>query len=258
MPDLNTSAKAWLSAPFPGDEQLRLICFPYAGGGAHLYADWRAAFGAEVGVYAVQLPGRGRRFAEPALRRLGDVVDGVVEALAGLCDKPFVLFGHSMGALLAFETTRALRRAGCTGPVRLLVSGYRAPQLQRLDPPIHDLPDAAFVARLREFEGTPPEVFANAELLQLMLPVVRADFALVETYCQQAEPPLQIPITAFGGLSDGHFGREDIGAWSAQTTADFKLHMLEGSHFFFHTARPLLLRLITAELARCLPAAEMR
>jgi medium-chain acyl-[acyl-carrier-protein] hydrolase len=242
-------ASAWLPRqPADAAEQLRLVCFPYAGGGAHIYAEWRAGLPAQVGLYPLQLPGRGRRFSEPALLRLDAVVAGAVEALASLDDKPFVLFGHSMGALLAFETARALRRLGRRGPLRLLVSGYRAPQLPRDTEPIHQLPDDAFAARLRQFEGTPPEVFTNAELLQLMVPIVRADFTVVETHVHQDEPPLACPVTAFGGLADGHFGRNAVAAWAAQTTGAFRLHMLEGSHFFLNTARLALLRLVSADL----------
>jgi medium-chain acyl-[acyl-carrier-protein] hydrolase len=246
------AAKTWLSLLSGDAGSLPLVCFPYAGGAAHIYADWRAGLPEPVSLHAVQLPGRGRRFAEPVLESLDAVVAGVVEALGSFDDKPFVLFGHSMGALLAFETTRALRRLGRPGPLRLLVSGYRAPQLERTEPPIHDLPEAAFVAKLREFEGTPPEVFANAELLQLMLPMVRSDFALVETYRYRPEPPLKVPITAFGGLSDGHFGRDAVAAWAGQTTARFNMHMLAGSHFFLHTARNALLRMVALELEECL------
>ena len=177
------------------DAPIRLVCFPYAGGGAHIYADWRTGLPPQVEVHAVQLPGRGRRFAEPALERLDAAVSDIVDALATLNDKPFMFFGHSMGALLAFETARALRRLGSAGPLRLLMSAYRAPQLERREPPIRDLPEAAFIAKLREFEGTPPEVFANKELLELMLPVVRADFTLVETHRYRPELPLACPIS---------------------------------------------------------------
>lgn len=239
-------------------ERLRLVCFPYAGGGAHIYADWRDVLPSSVGVHAVQLPGRGRRFAEPALDRLDLMVAGIAHALRALDDKPMVFFGHSMGALLAFETARALRRLGQRGPSRLLLSAYRAPQFCRDEPCIHHLPDGEFADKLRELEGTPPEVFENRELLQLMLPMVRADFAAVETYRHRPELPLSCPITAFGGLSDGDFPHESMQGWSAHTRSEFRMHMLEGSHFFIHSARDELLQLVSAEVERELAACAQR
>jgi medium-chain acyl-[acyl-carrier-protein] hydrolase len=233
-----------------------MFCFPYVGGGAHIFNDWRRAIPEHVGLYAIQLPGRGRRFCEAPLDRLQPMVAAIAEALARFDDLPFVFFGHSMGALVAFETARALRRGACQGPAWLFASGFRAPQLADDDAPIHDLPEPAFLAKLQELEGTPAEVLQNEEILRLMLPIVRADFAVVETYRYLPEPPLACPITAFGVLRDKHFGRAHAAAWREQTSSSFEMYMLEGTHFFIHSSRDALLALVARTLSSALSPAR--
>ena len=158
-------ASRWLLPLTPHDGELRLFCFPYAGGGPHTFASWRTAFPAWVGVHSVQLPGRGRRLAEPLLDRVELLVAPIADAIRAMDDRPYVLFGHSMGALLAFETARALRKMGCAGPARLIVSAYGAPQIPRRRPPIHHLSHNAFVSYIRGIGGTPADVFRHPELL---------------------------------------------------------------------------------------------
>ena len=142
---------------------------------------------------------------------------------------PYAFFGHSMGSLISFELVRYLRREGHDpGPVRLFVSGHRAPQLPDPDPPTHHLAEPEFIEELRRLKGTPEEVLQNAELLRLMLPLLRADFALCETYIYRPEKPLTCPITAFGGLQDDEVPRETLAAWHEQTYNSFKLRFFVG------------------------------
>jgi medium-chain acyl-[acyl-carrier-protein] hydrolase len=152
-----------------------------------------------------------------------------------------------MGALLSFELVRQLRRAYNLFPVCLFVSGRGAPQLPEPDRPIHALPDAGFVKEIRRLNGTREKVLAHAELMQLLLPVLRADFALCETYTYSPEAPLDCPISAFGGLADPRVNRERLQAWCDQTRAAFSLSMLPGDHFFLHTASSLLLQTLSRE-----------
>jgi medium-chain acyl-[acyl-carrier-protein] hydrolase len=158
---------------------------------------------------------------------------------------PFAFFGHSMGALISFELARQLRRQHAPGPIALFVSAHRAPQRPAPNPPVHSLPQDEFVEELRRLNGTPEAVFQDAELMQLLLPTLRADFAVCETYTYMPEEPLECPILAFGGLQDHEVSRDDLAAWRAQTHRTFKLRMVPGDHFFLHSARASLVCVVS-------------
>jgi medium-chain acyl-[acyl-carrier-protein] hydrolase len=226
---------------------VRLFCFPYAGGGTSLFWRWADHLPASVEVCSVLLPGRGSRAAEEPRRQLLLLVEEMAGALYPYMDGRSVFYGHSMGALLSFELTRALRRRHGFEPARLIVSGCAAPQVVDCEE-THQLPDDLFIEHLRELNGTPAELLDNQELMQLMLPVVRADFAALETYEYAAEPPLDCPITALGGLQDDTVSGDDLRAWREQTTSSFAARMLPGDHFFIHSAEGLVLQVLGREL----------
>jgi medium-chain acyl-[acyl-carrier-protein] hydrolase len=184
-----------------------------------------------------------------SLTRVSAIVEPLTQAIAGWPDKPFAFFGHSMGALLAFEVARKLRRERLRGPLGLFISARRAPQLEA-EPMTYNLPEAEFMDELRRLNGTPREVLENAEMLQLMLPILRADFEVCQTYEYNYEPPLDCPIRAFGGTQDADVPAEHLEAWREQTTASFLLRMLHGDHFFIHTSQPLLLKMVASDLDR--------
>ncbi|WP_277881879.1 thioesterase II family protein [Coleofasciculus sp. FACHB-542] len=227
---------------------LRLFCFPYAGGGALNFRTWSQGLPVGVEVCAVELPGRGKRILEAPFTQALPLVQAIAHALLPYLDKPFAFFGHSMGALVSFEVARLLRREYGMSPVHLFVSGRSAPQLPLQEPPIHSLPQPAFIEELRRLNGTPKAVLENVELMELLLPILRADFAVLETYVYAAEPPLQCPITAFGGLQDVKVSVDRLEAWRQQTSAKFSLQMLPGDHFFVQSAQPLLLQFLSREL----------
>jgi medium-chain acyl-[acyl-carrier-protein] hydrolase len=241
---------SWVKSPKPNPAaRLRLFCFPYAGGGAHTYRTWPQALPADVEVCPVNLPGRESRLREPAFKQLGPLVDALVPQLLPLLDRPYALFGHSMGAMIAFETARRLRGRKVAGPQHLFVSGRRAPQL----PPkgerrTYDLPEAEFIEELGRLNGTPREVLEHPELLELLLPILRADFSICQTYAYAPGEPLDIPITAFGGVEDQDVGRARLEAWREQTSGAFKLHLIPGDHFFINSARARVCHLLTDEL----------
>jgi medium-chain acyl-[acyl-carrier-protein] hydrolase len=191
----------WVRSKPNPQAALRLLCFPYAGGTASVFRAWHLAL-PEVEVYGIQLPGRANRFLEPAFTRAPDLVEVLAPALEGLFDKPFVFFGHSMGAIISFELARWLRCHGKPLPRRLFVSGRRAPQTPDAVPPRYLLNDVDFITSLSELNGIPDEVMNNPELVRLALPALRADVELSETYEYREEPPLECPITAFGGVDD--------------------------------------------------------
>lgn len=240
---------SWITCPRPNPRvRLRLFCIPYAGCGASVFRTWSDNFPQEVHVCPVQLHGRENRLAEPPFTRLSPLVEALAQALIPYLSMPFAFFGHSMGALISFELVRYLRKHDMAIPVHLFVSGYRAPQLPDRDPPIHNLPESEFIEELRKLNGTPEEVLQNAELVQLLLAVLRADFALCETYSYWAEPPLTCPISAFGGLADSKASRDEIAAWGHQTTGTFTMRMLPGDHFYLHRLQAPLLQLVSQKL----------
>jgi len=223
----------WLpSAPQTSDARLRLFCLPYAGGGALLFRPWAGAAPRDIQICAVQLPGREHRLMEPAFTRMDALIPALRDAIAAHLDRPFAIFGHSMGALMAFELTRALRRAGVRLPQQLFLSAHRAPQLPDRRAPIHTLPDEQLWEQLRRLDGTPEEVLANRELMELITPTLRADFELCETFELAKEPPLDIPFRLFGGTEDPNVDEPDLEAWREHTTAALRVSMLPGGHLF--------------------------
>jgi len=233
----------------PGPEAaLRLFCFPYAGGSAPVFHPWRDALPESVEVCAMQAPGRGSRLGERPFTRLLPLVAALSKAIPSLLDRPFAFFGHSIGGLVAFELAHRLRASGGPAPLRLFVAGCNPPQLPNPHPPIHNLPDDALIDELRALDGTPEAVFDHKELMALMLPALRADFALLETYTYRPRPPLEVPITVFGGADDRRAPPDGLDAWRAQTGAAFALHVLPGGHFFLHDSQDRLLALLADAL----------
>jgi medium-chain acyl-[acyl-carrier-protein] hydrolase len=239
----------WLSGYKPNPRAaLRLFCFPYAGGAANIFHSWSQSLPSSVEVCPVQLPGRGNRLPEPAFTGLELLVETAARELLPFFDKPFAFFGHSMGAIISFELANRLRLEQRREPVHLFVSGRHAPQIPEDETPTYNLPEKDFLDELRRLKGTPAEVLEHAELMQLMLPVLRADFELIQTYRFAARPLLDCPITAFGGMEDTEVTRESLEAWREMTTGAFKLRMLPGDHFFLNIARPLFLQTLARDL----------
>lgn len=226
---------------------LRLFCLPYAGGGAYIYRDWAEQLPSKVEVCPIQLPGRGNRLREAPLTRMTPLVQAIAKEITPLLDKPFAIFGHSMGALIGFELARVLSGEQAKEPSHLFVSGRRAPQIPGADKKTYDLPEEEFIEELRRLNGTPQEVLDHPELMQVMTPILRADFETIQTYDYRVEPPLSCPIAAMGGIQDPDVPRQDLEAWREQTTGPFTLRMFPAGHFLINTARPMLLQAITKE-----------
>lgn len=230
--------------------RLRLFCFPYAGGSAAIFRNWSEYLPVEIEVCPVQLPGRERRLMEKPFCQLDELIMPLTQALLPYLDRPYAFFGHSMGGLISFELTRALRRQGYPhAPTRLCVSGRRAPQIPDPDPPTYHLPEEDFIAELRRLQGTPEEVLQNKELLHILLPLLRADFELCETYQYRQESTLTCPISAFGGTKDLEVSRAEVTAWQAQTRGKFKLRFFVGDHFFLHEQQLSLLSALAYDLS---------
>lgn len=230
-----TTLTPWLIRPPRPNSQLRLFCFSYAGGSAVDFLAWRAKLAPRIDVCPLQLPGRGARLREAPLLSPAEVVDAALAAVREHMDVPFVCFGHSLGALLAFELARHCRSFGLPMPIRLIVSGCGAPRYLRSTQrpnPLHLLNDNELIAALRRYNGTPRQVLDNRELMELVLPVIRADFQLVSNYVYRPLVPLDVPLTVLAGHGDGHVAAEHVDAWRMETTADCDVRWFDGDHFF--------------------------
>lgn len=248
-PPASSRPSPWVVLPRPNPgASLRLFCFPYAGGGASIFAQWPRLLPPEVEVVAVQLPGRENRIGEVPIPDLRELTARFGEALAPFMDRPFAFFGHSNGGLMAFELTRLLRREGRTLPLHLVASGRPAPQVELEGPKLHALPKDEFHDMLRRFNGTPEEVLQNAEIMELITPMLRADFSLGETYDYTPGPPLAVPISAFGGETDGEVPAWQVDAWREQAAGPFRVKMFRGGHFFINENRDEVLDELTRDL----------
>jgi medium-chain acyl-[acyl-carrier-protein] hydrolase len=240
----------WLAASLLGtDARMRLFCLPYAGAGASAYRTWSNELPPEVQLCAVQLPGRENRLAEPPLDDATAIVPELLAGIRPYLDRPFVIFGHSMGALLAFELARELRRRGLPQPRHLFLSAHRAPHLPSLHRPVFSLSRPEFLAELRHLEGTPAEVLENEELMQIAEPILRADFKLCETYRHVPAEPLDIPLSIFGGADDAKVGESVLQPWREHTRATMRLRIFPGGHLFLQQTRMDLVSAILEDLS---------
>jgi medium-chain acyl-[acyl-carrier-protein] hydrolase len=229
--------------------KLRLFCFPYAGGSTLIYRKWPDTLAPAIEVCAVQLKGHGSRLLETPLKSMSQLIPELAEGLAPYLDKPCAFFGHSMGAVISFELARYLQEVNGFELTHLFVSGRRAPQLPNSDPYTFDLPEADFIEELHRLNGTPKEVFGNPDLMRLLVPLLRADFELIETYRYVPGSPLTCPMTAFGGLEDGDEVADLLYPWRELTDGPFSLRMFPGDHFFLNTADLELTDAIAQELS---------
>lgn len=242
------SSHTWLielaSRPEAGS---RLFCFPHAGGSGQLFRRW-ADGSLDAEIWGVELPGRGARLRHAPVTDLDTVVEAVATELKPLLDRPFSFFGHSVGALVAFETARRLRARQEPIPQRLIVSAHRAPHLPLSRAPAHALPDGRLISVLGELGGTPQEVIADDELMAVVLPALRADMAISETYLHTEEPPLACSISALGGLQDRNVTRAELSAWRLHAGAEFSIRFYGDDHFFIESERDAVLRNISYDL----------
>jgi len=246
---MSTAINRCLLTPPDPTARVRVFCFPHAGAGATTYQPWiRRLQGTGVHVCPVQLPGRENRFREPAFDRLDPLLDELADSLAPAADLPFAVFGHSLGALVAFGLTQRWHAAGGPLPRRLFVSGRIAPHLRDPRSTLHQLDDAGLIRVLRELGGIPSSILDDRGLMSLLLPGLRADLAVNETYRHRDRAKLPVPITAFGGTADPKVSATELREWREQTSAGFAAHLLPGGHFFVQSSLPALIDLMLADL----------
>lgn len=240
----------WFACPRPNPGAgTRLFLFPYAGGGPASFRTWPAALPSQVETWIAHYPGRGSRFKEAAIKDIPALAAGLFEAIRPYLEKPFAFFGHSMGGLVAFELTRQVQQHGLPLPRALQVSACGAPGAPDPHPHLHTLPDQEFLRALEELNGIPAEAMEVPELMELLLPTIRADFEAVEKYESQPDGlPLHCTIVAFGGLDDPRVRPERLGGWSSLTSAGFRSLFFPGDHFFIDTNRQAVIASIVEGL----------
>lgn len=240
---------------FMAVERVQLICLPYAGAGAAVYRGWQALLPHWIELITPELPGRGLRQAEPVVQDWSKLIDIVMASVRPRLRAPLALFGHSMGALVAIELAHALRASGAPLPLWVGASGCVAPQRRKLDLSWRDCPDETLVAELRSLGGTPPEVLGSPDLLDLVLPTVRADFHLCGCYRPVRRPPLDCRLLVLGGVRDPiSLPHDNLSAWSQETTGPCRVELIDGDHFFIHENEASVVDLVISSLAKLEPA----
>ncbi|MEV0430523.1 alpha/beta fold hydrolase [Micromonospora sp. NPDC050495] len=218
--------------PGPSDRRPLVIALPYAGGGAAAFTEWRTLLDGDCALLPVHLPGRERRFQERPYRRMTHLVRDLVEEVGPLMDRRVVFWGHSMGAAVSVALTIELARQGTPPPAHVIVSGAGSPDRRDAKDLVHVLDDERLAARLRQYEGTPHEVLENLDLLNLVLPVIRADFELLETWSRPRPAPLQTPLTVLYGKEDRSVSEYQVDGWPSYSDRPVDLRPFAGGHFF--------------------------
>ncbi|MEA3179920.1 MAG: hypothetical protein QOI59_3443 [Gammaproteobacteria bacterium] len=240
----------WFVRPVPKlSPTSRLICLPYAGGSAATYVSWARSLPAEVELIALQPPGRGARMAETPHAEMEPLIAELLGVFPQVTDRPYVLFGHSLGSRVGFELALQCQRRGLPLPACFIASGSRAPQLRKRELPVHNLPQAEFVAQLRELAGTPEEILTNGELIQLLLPLLRADFRIADLYCA-APTRLNCPLVVLAGTEDETVNSQEVEAWRQVAGSDCTIHWIAGGHFFVEHHRAWVLERVNAVIAQ--------
>lgn len=225
------------------NDKIRIFCFPYAGGGASAYRNWGTYLPDYVGVYPIQIPGRENRITEKALTDMCELTDKIVSAIHPYLDTPYLVFGHSLGAKISYEVCNELREKQDNAPCHLIVSGSRAPHIPEPEP-LHNLQDVDFIEAMKRYSGMSKEFLENRDLLNLFLPIFRADFILDETYCFTKYEKFDFPITALYGDQDQDSEIDTVEAWSEYTNTSFNKKVFHGEHFFIKTSEKEVLAYI--------------
>lgn len=227
----------WITCPKPQNKaKLRLFCLPFAGGGASLYRPWTTALAPDIEVCPIQLPARENRYSEKPITDAYQLAETIATQIIPFTDRPYAIFGHSMGALLAYEVARVLENQKIRPPEVLFLSAHRAPHMPRKRDLLHSLPDAQFIQSLKQYGGFPEEILNNQEFIDFILPTMRSDMTLCDLYAfTKREVSIQTPFEVFAGVDDREAGPSEMESWSEHTQGQANLTVFDGGHFFLRT-----------------------
>ncbi|MGW5866083.1 thioesterase II family protein [Streptomyces sp. NPDC055239] len=245
-----TGSSPWIRRYNPAENaRARLLCLPHAGGSASFYLPLSRELGPDVDVLTVQYPGRQDRRHEPCIDSVTGLADALVDEVLPWADRPFAIFGHSMGAMVAFELALRLERRG-TRPLVVFASGRRAPSRRREDTaPVHLRDDKGMIAELRALSGTDARVFEDEELLRMALPAIRSDYRAAETYRYVPGPRLAAPVHAHVGTEDSKVTLDEARSWADHTDGGFALHTHPGGHFYPTGQMPRVAAAVSREIS---------
>lgn len=236
---------AWVTCPQPEPHALaRLFCLPFAGGGASIYRSWGKELAPTIEVCPIQIPGRENRFSETAHRDIKTLAPAIASQLQFYLDKPYIIYGHSMGALISFEVLRILQDKGQPLPHIAILGAHRAAHLPPKRKPMSELDDGAFISKLTTFGGFPREVLESQELLQFVMPTLRADFTLCDGYQHEQSEPIDCPLVMIAGEHDTEVAPQDMQPWDVHSTQPARLISLDAGHFFLKTHQAELMQII--------------
>ncbi|WP_339523315.1 thioesterase II family protein [Pseudomonas sp. EL_65y_Pfl2_R96] len=235
MTTTRSTSDNWIKYSNNAEGDVVLFCFPYSGAGALAYKSWRDSLPDNIGLAAIQLPGRETRFSEPAYEDLQGLISDLGHAITSHLTKPFAFFGHSFGSLIAFELALWLKRNNQPTPNQLFLSSFRAPQLPANKPHSHDLPRHELIEKLKSYNGTDDSILKNKEIIDLFLPALRADLKICERYQSPLSPAVEVPITIYFGEKDELVRSESLSDWRLCTTHSIEFKNFEGDHFYLNT-----------------------
>lgn len=229
---------------------LRLFCFPYAAGNASTYIGWIKHLPEEVELVVVQPPGRANRIGEDPIDNMDELVQKVSEEIASCLDKPYIFFGHSLGSRVAFEVMQTARQKGWLMPLHYIASGSSAPHVNRTHKHVSHLTDDEFIHALKRFDGAIEEIIQNENLVNLFLPLLRADFNIADTYYREPGEPLDVSLSVFGGNGDEDARPDELPSWSAHFLNDPEISLFNGNHFFIDSAQADVAKKVALILGR--------
>ncbi len=233
----------WFITPQPKPEaELKILCFPYAGGNASTYLPWSKDLPEHVELIAVQLPGRANRLFEPAHSDMDSLVNEIMTLIPVVIDRNYILFGHSLGSRVAFEVMHQCKLKGLRMPKHFIASGSRAPDIPSRIEAFHHLPDDEFIQELAELNGTPKEILENEELMAICLPALRADFKVSDSHIHKADTVLDCHASLFTGREDSDISESDLTSWEKFFSKTIDRHSFAGDHFFIENNKGEVLK----------------
>jgi medium-chain acyl-[acyl-carrier-protein] hydrolase len=243
----------WFVIPKPNiNAELKLICFPYAGGSASTFLPWAKMLPSNVELIIIQAPGRGVRMGERAYSDMEALIKDLIEFTPNILNKPYILFGHSLGSRIAFELVNQLKILNCALPEHFIASGSRGPQDKSKKAPIYNLPRDEFIEELKILNGTPHAILENRELMELFLPLLKADFEVADKYCYTGEVRFDCPVSVLGGEDDVDISLANLNGWGCFFTTKADVHMLPGNHFFIDSHPELVIEKVNKIILNCL------